>query len=58
MSTEQNPKKSWLAMNYACSLVEDASLGPLLSLAALALPGSGGGWAAPQLAVSAQPFVL
>ena len=28
MSTIQNPKKSWLAMKPACSLVEDASLGP------------------------------
>ena len=28
MSTVQNPKKSWLAMKPACSLVDDASLGP------------------------------
>ena len=28
MSTIQNPKKSWLALRPACSLVEDASLGP------------------------------
>ena len=28
MSTIQNPKKSWLAMKPACSLVDDASLGP------------------------------
>ena len=28
MSTIQNPKKSWFAMKPACSLVEDASLGP------------------------------
>ena len=28
MSTIQNPKNSWLAMKPACSLVEDASLGP------------------------------
>ena len=27
MSTFQNPKKSWLAMKPACSLVDDASLG-------------------------------
>ena len=27
MSTFQNPKKSWLAMKSACSLVENASLG-------------------------------
>ena len=26
--TIQNPKKSWLAMKPACSLVEDASPGP------------------------------
>ena len=30
MLTLQNPKKSWLAMKPACSLVEDASLGPRL----------------------------
>ena len=28
MSTVQNPKKSWLATKPACSLVDDASLGP------------------------------
>ena len=28
MSTIQNPRKSWLAMKPACSLVDDASLGP------------------------------
>ena len=28
MSTIQNPKKSWLATKPACSLVDDASLGP------------------------------
>ena len=28
MLTFQNPKKSWLAMKPACSLVDDASLGP------------------------------
>ena len=32
----QNPKKSWLAMKPACSLVDDASLGPRLPLPALA----------------------
>ena len=26
--TVQNPKKSWLAIKPACSLVDDASLGP------------------------------
>ena len=28
MLTVQNPKKSWLAMKPACSLVDNASLGP------------------------------
>ena len=28
MSTIQNPKKSWLATKPACSLVDNASLGP------------------------------
>ena len=28
MLTLQNPKKSWLAMKTACSLVDDTSLGP------------------------------
>ena len=28
MLTVQNPKKSWLATKPACSLVDDASLGP------------------------------
>ena len=28
MLTIQNPKKSWLAMKPACSLVDNASLGP------------------------------
>ena len=32
MSTVQNPKKSWLAMKAAHSLVEDASLGPWFPL--------------------------
>ena len=30
MSIVQNPKKSWLAKKPACSLVDDASLGPQL----------------------------
>ena len=30
MSTVQNPKKFWLAINPACSLVDDSSLGPQL----------------------------
>ena len=32
MSTIQNPKKSWLAIKSACSLVDDASLWPQLPL--------------------------
>ena len=36
ISTIQNPKKSWLTMKTACSLVDDASLLPPSSLAALA----------------------
>ena len=43
MLTVQNPKKSWLAMKPACSLVDDASLGPWL-------PPSGSG--CPHLPVS------
>ena len=43
MLTVQNPKKSWLAMKPACSLVDDASLG-------LQLPPSGSG--CPRLPVS------
>ena len=38
MLTIQNPKKSWLATKPACSLVDDASLGPQLPLLALAAP--------------------
>ena len=48
MSTVQNPKKSWLAMKPACSLVDDASLGPQLLpffSGCPHLPVSGGGWA-------------
>ena len=47
MSTIQNPKKSWLTMKPACSLVDDASLGPrlppssLAALACLSLVGDG-----------------
>ena len=61
MSTVQNPKKSWLAMKPACSLVEDASLGPWLPPSDSGcphLPVSSGGWAGPQPASSAQSFVL
>ena len=36
MSTIQNTKKSWLAENSACSLVDDASMGPQLAILALA----------------------
>ena len=48
MPTVQNPKKSWLAMKPACSLVDDASLGPQLPPSGPGCPGlpvSGGGWA-------------
>ena len=61
MLTIQNPKKSWLATNPAYSLVEDASLGPRLppsGYGCLCLPVSSGGWAGPQPASWAQPFVL
>ena len=46
MSTVQNPKKSWLAMKPACSLVDDASLGlrlPHSSSCCSRLPVSGRG---------------
>ena len=59
--TIQNPKKSWLAIKPACSLVEDASLGPRLpssSSGCPCLPVLGGGWASLQPASSAQSFVL
>ena len=65
MSTIQNPKKSWLATEPVCSLVEDASLGPRLPLSGSGyphLPVSSGGWASPQPASSplvfTQSFVL
>ena len=61
MLTVQNPKKSWLATKPGCSLVEDASLGlrlPPSSSGCPRLPVSDGGWASPQLASSAQSFVL
>ena len=61
MSTVQNPKKSWLATKPACSLVDDDSLGPRLPPSGSGcprLPVSGGGWASPQPASSAQSFVL
>ena len=61
MSTVQNPMKSWLAMKPACSLVDDASLGPQLPSSDSGcplLPLSRGGWAGPQPASSAQSLVL
>ena len=47
MLTVQNPKKSWLARKPACSLVDDASLGPRLPPSGSgcpSLPVTGGGW--------------
>ena len=61
MSTIQNPKKSWLTMKPACGFIEDASLGPRLPPCGSGcprLPVFDGGWAGPQLASSAQSFVL
>ena len=61
MSTVQNPKKSWLAMKPACSLVDDASLDlqfPPSGSGCPCLPVSSGGWASPQPASSGQSFVL
>ena len=61
MLTVQNPKKSWLAMKPACSLVDNASLGPRLPSSGSGcpcLPVSGGGWAGLLLASSAQSFIL
>ena len=57
----QNPKESWLAVKPACTLVDDASLGPWLPLSGSGcprLPVSGRGWAGMQLASCAQSFVL
>ena len=54
--TVQNPKKSWLATKPACSLVDNASLGPQLppsGSGCLSLEGDG-----LQPASSAQSFVL
>ena len=61
MSTIQNSKKSWFAMKPACSLVEDASLGPQLPPYGSGCPiclSLAGGWAGPKPASSAQSFVL
>ena len=55
------PMKSWLAMKPACSLVDDASVGPQLppsDSGCPRLPVSGRGCANPQPASSAQSFVL
>ena len=59
--TVQNPRKSWLAMKPACSLVDNASLGlrlPPSGSGCPCLPVSGGGWAGPQPASSTLSFVL
>ena len=61
ISTIQNPKKCWLATKPACSLVDDASLGPRVPPSSSGyprLPVSGWGWAGPQPTSSAQSFVL
>ena len=61
MLTIQNPKKSWLATKPACSLVDNASLGPQLSPSGSGcprLPVTIGGWAGLQKASSTQSFVL
>ena len=51
MLTVQNPKKSWLTMKPACSLVDDASLEPRLPPSGSGCPhlpvsGGGMGWSA------------
>ena len=59
--TVQNPKKSWLAMKPACSLVDDASLGLRLPPSSPGFPRSpvsGRVWTALQLDTSAQSFDL
>ena len=51
MSTVQNPKKSWLARKPACSLLDEATLGPQLPPSGSGcahLPVSSMGWASPQ----------
>ena len=61
MLTVQNSKKSWFAMKPACSLVDNASLGPRLppsGSGCLHLPVIRGEWASLQPASSAQSFVL
>ena len=61
MLTTQNPKKSWLAMKPACSLVDNASLGPRLppsSSGCPHLPVTGEGCAGLHPASSAQSFLF
>jgi len=61
MLTIQNPKKSWLAVKPAFSLVNNASLGTLLPPSGSGcphLPVTGRGWTRLQPASSAQSFVL
>ena len=61
MLTIKNPKKSWLAMKTSCSLIDNASLGPLLPTSGSGcpcLPISGGECARLQPSSSAQSFVL
>ena len=55
MSPIQNPKKSWLATEPACSFADDASPS---SSGCPRLPVSGGGQGGPPPASSAQSFVL
>ena len=57
----QNPKKSWLAMKPASSLVDNTFMGPWLPPGGSGwrlLPVSGGVWAGLQPTSSAQSFVL
>ena len=61
MLTVQNPKKSWLATKPACSLVDNASLGPQLPPSGFGcprLPVTREGWVGLQRVSSAQSFVL
>ena len=61
MLTAQNPKKSWLVMKPACSLVDNASLGPRLppsSSGCPHLPVTGEGCAGLHPASSAQSFLF
>ena len=61
MLTIQNPKKSWITTKPACSLVDDAYLGPRLPPSGSGCPHltvSGGERACLQPASSSQSFVL